>query len=489
MTATRPTVPPRMDGPRGSAAAPVLHEPDLDSPTVDDIPDLDFRSLAALLTGDVHLPGTPAYGELGTPWNRSVPSRPCAVVAVASAADVRETVLWAAEAGVQVAVRTTGHGAVDPLDGILLIHTGRLTELTVSPDGSCRAGAGTLWGAVNAAAAPLGLAPLGGSAPTVGVVGLLTGGGVGPLARTYGVCSDRVTAVEVVTGDGRIRRATAETETDLFWALRGGKGALGIVTAIEFDLLPLTTVLAGSLFFGSTDTARVLHEWARWCVDLPLEATTSVAVLRLPPMQGVPAPIAGKQTVAVRFVWTGDPAEGEQVLAPMRSVAPLVFGGVQVMPAAGVGVIYGDPVDPMPSHDRCAVLSELPREAIDTILDVAGPTSDCTQLVVELRQLGGRITATPTVPSAFCGRDAPFTLRTIGITAGPRTGAIRADAAAIITAAQPWTTARRLPNFEPSTDPATLSATYDPDTLRRLRSIVADVDPRAVISTANLLRP
>ncbi len=448
----------------------------------------DFAALDDATIGELHLPGTPGYAALVTPWNLAVPSSPIAIVAAADAGDVAATVRWARAHEVPVAVRATGHGAVDALDGTLLVHTGRLTELTVSPEGRARIGAGVVWRDVIAAAGEHGFTPLAGSATTVGVVGLVTGGGHGPLARTFGLASDRVTAFDVVTGDGEARRATAEQEPELFWALRGAKGAPGIVTAVELDLLPLPTLYAGALFFDGADTAAVLYAWAEWCPTLPPEATTSIAVLRLPPLPGVPEPIAGRQTIAVRFAWTGDPAAGERVLAPVSTIAPVIFGGAQVMPGAQVGAIHADPTDPMLSVERSVMLRELPPDALDALLAVAGPESACLQTLVEVRQLGGALAAEPEVPSAFCGRDIAFTCSAIGVAAGPNAADTIADAASVVAAMGPWAATRRIPNFDATAVPAELVLTYDADVLGRLADLMDEVDPGAVIAASRPLR-
>jgi hypothetical protein len=320
------------------------------------------------------------------------------------------------------------------------------------------------------------------------VVGLLTGGGLGPLARTYGVSSDRVRAFEVVTGDGELRRATADAEQELFWALKGGKGALGVVTAVEIDLLPLPTLLGGALFFADADTEQVVRTWAAWCETLPAEATTSLAILRMPPLPGVPEPLAGRTSVAVRFAWTGDVADGEAVLAPITSIAPVVFGAIGVLPASAMGVIHADPVDPMPAQERSVMLSGLPPAAVDALLAVAGPAADCPQVVVELRQLGGAVAAGSTADGSFCGRDVAFTLAVIGIAAGPATAPTAASGEAIVGALAPWDTGRRLPNFEPSPDPQHALRVYDREVLLRLGALLTSLDPDGVIGASRPIR-
>lgn len=440
-----------------------------------------LAQLRRRLTGALAVPGDELYTRLATPWNVAVPTSPAAVVEARDAQDVVEAVRFAASAGLAVAVQATGHGIADGLDGVLLVHTGRLDQCVVHQDGWARVGAGVRWQQVLDAAAPHGLAPLCGSAPDVGVVGYTTGGGIGPMARTHGAASDRVRAFEVVTGDGELRRVTAEQQPDLFWALRGGKGAVGIVTAMEFDLLRQPTVYAGALYFDGADAASVLHTWRRWCVGLPAEATTSVALLQLPPMPGVPEPLAGRFTVAVRFVWTGAPDDGAAVLTPMREAATPLIDAVGVIPYAAIGMVHADPVDPMPAYEASDLLRDLPADAVDALLAVAGPDAGSPQVIVELRQLGGALAAPVRVPSALCHRDAAYSLLTIGVPAPPIREAVVGHAAAVRSALGPWATGGTLPNFSAGTGIDRLARSYDPATLARLTSIAERYDPAGVL--------
>ncbi len=439
----------------------------------------------------VALPGDEAYAALGTPWNLAVPSLPLAVVEPRDAAEIAQAVRFANTHHVPVAVQCTGHGAADDLDGALLIVTHRLTECTIHPeDRWARVGAGVAWQQVLDAAAPHGLAALAGSSPGVGVVGYTTGGGVGPLARTLGAASDRVRAFEVVTGDGEMRRVTAAEHPDLFWGLRGGKGALGIVTAVEFDLLPIRDLYAGAVYFDGSSVAAVLRAWVGWCETLPREATTSIAMLQLPRMPGVPEPLAGRFTVAVRFAWTGDPAAGAAVLAPIRAVAPALMDGVGPLPYAGLGAIHADPVDPIPVREVSGLVAALPAEGLDRLLAVAGPESGSPQLLVEVRQLGGAVAAggaipATAVPGAFAGTDAAFSLFVVGIDAPPMSEAVRAHGDALSEAMVPWLTGSVLPNFAPGGGAARFRRVFPPETLDRLRGISRTYDPAGVLLAAH----
>ena len=445
----------------------------------------DLDELAAQLTGPLHRPNTARYEQTTVPWNVAVSNRPIAVVEANTAGDVAAAVRYAGTHDLKVSVQATGHGALEYSKPTLQINTSALRELTVSASGAVRAGAGLRWTDIMDAAGPLGFAALAGSAPGVGVVGFLTGGGIGPVARTFGVSSDYVTAFDVVTGDGLLRRASATENPALFWGLRGGKGALGIVTAVEFDLVPLTEIFGGCLFFGADDIVSVLQAWGEWTPTLPEQATSSVAILRLPPLPDVPAPLAGQVVVAVRYAWVGDADAGRALLAPIEAAGQVIFGGVGVMPYAAIGMIHNDPVDPMPIHEASTLLHSLPSEAIDTIVGLAGPNADCPQLIVELRHLGGAISRAQGGASAFSHRDAAYSFLTIGIAAPPVIALTQAHAAAALDDLSPWSDGACLPNFEPS---GGVARKYDGATLRRLATLASGYDPAGVIAFADDVR-
>ncbi|TQS42250.1 FAD-binding oxidoreductase [Cryptosporangium phraense] len=435
------------------------------------------------IAGRVLLPGRPGYAELATPWNVAVVNEPIAVVEVLDAADVVATVRFAAAHGLEVSVQATGHGAVRTERPTLLVHTGRLTDLTIDADGIARAGAGVRWGQVLEAGAPRGLAGLAGSAPNVGVVGFLTGGGIGPVVRTFGVSSDLVTAFEVVTGDGEFRRVTADENPALFWGLRGGKGALGIVTAVEFQLVEVAELFGGCVYFEGRDAEAIAHAWARWTDDLPEAASSSLAIVQMPAMPGVPEPLAGRTTVALRFAWVGDPAEGSRVVEPMLGLGTIVLGGMGVLPYSAIGAIHADPVDPMPTHEESGLLRELPAEAIEALM---GLLADSPQIIVELRHLGGAFArANDHAPSAFGHRDAAYNLVTIGLGVPPVVAAAAAHGTALLAALGPWTTGGCLPNFTASADPSIVRRKYDDETLTRLATLATTYDPHGVIAAAH----
>jgi FAD binding domain len=435
--------------------------------------------LRARLSGTLALPGEPGY-ELATPWNVAVPMTPAAVIAAADSSDIAETVRFANENGLRVLPQRTGHGAVaTELDDVILVHTAKLDELSIDPvNKRARIGAGVVWQQVLDAAAPHGLAPLVGSAPGVGVVGFLTGGGVGPLVRTYGLASDTVEAFEVITGDGRLLRVTPTEHADLFWGLRGGKNTLGIVTAVELKLLEITTVHGGAIYFDGTDTSGVLHAWREWSATLPEHANTSIALLQLPPLPGVPEPLAGRFTVAVRFTSIATTDWCNQLLAPIRAAATPLLDTIGTLPYAAIGAVHADPVEPMPVLETSGLLGELTPEAIDALLEVAGPDAGSPLLVVEFRLLGGALAREPEHKSAFCHRDSAFSLLVIGV---PMMPGVAEHHAAVQAAMAPYLTGNEFPNFGAATGEARMARVYDEDTRTWLSALAERHDPKGVL--------
>ena len=446
------------------------------------------HTLASRLSGDLYLPGDEGYA-LSTPWNVAVQRAPRAVIAAASAVDVVETVRFAAAHGLRVAVQRTGHGAVEIGEDVLLVHTARLDECVLDlPSRTVRVGAGVLWQEVLDVATPHGLAPLVGSSPNVGVVGFLTGGGIGPLVRSYGLSADYIRSFDVVTGDGSLLHVTPERHAELFWGLRGGKGTLGIVTSVEIELVELSSFQGGTLYFDGADAPAVLHAWRAACVDLPDHTSTSVALLQLPPLPAVPAPLAGRMTVAVRVASIAGPAEVDALVAPLLAVATPILGGMGEVPYSAIASLHADPVDPMPTHEASGLLRELSAEAIDALLSVAGPGSGSVQTVVELRLLGGGLRWRTPYRSAFCHREAAANLAVIGVLAPPVATAVPGHAAAVMEAVAPWATGGVLPNFAPSADPDVHARCYDAATRHWLGALAEHHDPQGVLRVGQVIR-
>jgi len=459
----------------------------LDAPAVDT--EIPFDILRAQLTGDLLTPDDPAYEATVSPWNLAVAMRPAAVAAVRTAEDVVATVRFAGSYGLTAGVQATGHGAEASLAGHLLVMTRGLDEVTVHPEGWARVGAGVKWSQLVPQAAAYGLAGVNGSTTDVGIVGYTTGGGVGPMARTYGINADRVRAFEVVTGDGVFRRVTPTEYPDLYFALRGGKGAAGIVTAIEFDLVHMPTFYGGAIYFDATDAAAVIDRWRGWADELPEQGTTSFVLFQLPPLPQVPPPLAGKMTLGIRFLWTGDAEEGARLLNQIRDVAPVLLDDAHQRPYTEIDAVHADPVDPMPVTDPAILLGSFPAEAADRLLEVAGPGSGSPQVMVEVRHLGGAYAREGRYPSAFSHRAARFSVLTVGVAGDVAMAtAALAHSDRVFAALGDWDTGGVWPNFGIPHDARSARRSYDEATLARLREVVDRYDPQGVLQAGAYTR-
>ncbi len=260
----------------------------------------DLAELRRLCGGAVYLPGDPEYDDARRPWNLRVDDHPAAVAYPAFPDEVADVVRAAGAAGLRIAPQGTGHGA-PPLSGQLgdavLLRTSAMTELRIdAARRTARVGAGVLWGDVVARAGAARLACRHMSSPSVGVVGSSLGGGLNWYGRSHGLQCSAVTAVEIVLADGTIVRATDDQDGELLWAARGGGGGFGVVTALEFDLVPVATPYAGMLVWEWSEAQRVFEAWAGWAADAPDEATTVLRLFRRRPTRSGCRPASGAGT-------------------------------------------------------------------------------------------------------------------------------------------------------------------------------------------------
>ena len=441
----------------------------------------DVTSLAHDVDGAVLLPGDAGYAAECATFNTALPRRPAVVVAAASPADVSRAVRFAGERDLPAGVLATGHGTAQPGNGALLVTTKRMHTVTIDPAARiARAEAGTRWHEVIDAAAPYGLAPLSGSSPQVGVVGYTTGGGLSPImGRAHGWAADRVRAFEIVTADGLLLRVTPDRDSDLFWAVRGGKDNFGIVTAIEFDLFEQPRLYGGGLYFSGQHAAEVLHAYRSWAETLPEEMTASVALLRLPPLDIVPEPLRGQFTVHVRIAYLGSPEDGARLLAPIREVAPVIVDTVTDMPFTDVGAVHAEPTSPLPAYEASTRLSEFNEAAVDAILSAAGPDADCPLAMVEVRQLGGALAREPEVPNAVSGRTAPFQVFGAGIGGTLEAPFIYASIDEVFRGLKPWRTPEGTLNWLSMRDiePDSIRDAFGKDVYSRLVAVKRAYDP------------
>ncbi|NMO49740.1 FAD-binding oxidoreductase [Actinoplanes sp. TBRC 11911] len=442
----------------------------------------DLDALTAEVAGPVLTPGDEGYEEETAAWNQAVPQHPAVVVGATGVADVQAAVRFAEARNLPIAVLATGHGALIPSDGALLINLRRLDGIVI--DAAARTatvGGGAVVQSLVEKAAAAGLAPIVGSNVTVGVVGLTLGGGLSPvLGRTYGFAADHVRSVEIVTPDGEKRHVDATAFPDLFWALRGGKGNFGVVTALTIDLFPVTRLYGGGLYYAGEDATEVLAAFRRLLANTPREFTTSVAFLRLPPVPELPEPLRGRLSVHVRIAYLGSAEDGEALVADLRAAAPPVVDTVAEMPYTAIGSIHAEPVRPVPGYGIATLLSDFPAEAADRLVDAAGPGSGTSISLIEIRQLGGAMAEAPATPDAVGNRAAPFQFFA-GTDGEPGMAeSIHPRLAEMMGALASWDTGRRSVNFMEVFDvaPEVVATGYDPEAYERLTQIKHRYDPK-----------
>ena len=256
-------------------------------------------------------------------FNILVDQQPAGIALPQSAGEVSDVVRSAAADGKRVAAQSTGHNA-EPLGSLaktVLLRTAGLGGVEIDADaGKAGVGAGALWGDVIPRASEFGLAALHGSAPNVGIAGYTLGGGLSFYVRKHGLACNRVTAMDLVVAGGEQIRVDAKNEPDLFWAVRGGGGSFGVVTALEFDLLRLPEIFAGALLFPAEQAREVLRGWLDWTDGMPEEMTSVGRLMNFPPVPELPDPLRGKSFTVLEVIYCGDPADGPELVAPLREL-------------------------------------------------------------------------------------------------------------------------------------------------------------------------
>jgi hypothetical protein len=322
-----------------------------------------------------------------------------------------------------------------------------------------------------------------GTAPHVSVSGYLLGGGLSWLGRRYGLAANSVRAFEVVTADGRRLRADADSEPDLFWALKGGGGNYAIVTGLEIELQPVAEVYAGNLMWPLTRAGEVLHAWREWVQGIPDEVTSLALLLRVPPLPTVPEPMRGQELVVVGACFTGSEEEGSALLDPLRALGPIV-DTFATMPPAGLGAVHMDPEDPIPSLGTTAMLSDLPGEAVDRLVEAAGSDSGAQLIFAELRLLGGAIGRPHPNQGAAGHLEEGFLMHALGVPMAPEhPAAIEASCRRVEAALAPWTTGRTFLNF--IEHPDQLRTSFPPEALARLVEVKRRYDPDGLIHSSH----
>jgi FAD/FMN-containing dehydrogenase len=428
--------------------------------------------------GSVVAPGDEGWDRVRRGWNLHVDQRPAAVVEVADVADVAAAVRVAADHGVPVAAQPRGHGATAALDGTVLLRTGALDALELDhTQRTVRIGAGVRWQRLNEALTGTGLTGLPGSSSDPSVVGYTVGGGLSWFGRRHGLAAHQVRAADVVSPSGALARVTRDSDPDLFWALRGGGGEFGIVTALELDLLLAPHVYGGRLLWPAAHARTVLAAFVEATRSAPETLTYWAWLLQLPD---------GQRLVAVAATYLGDAADGERLLDPLlRATPPPLENTLGTVPLAALGDIAGEPTEPTPIVDGALLLDAFDVPAVDALLDAAPPGQPSPLAAVAIRHLGGALSRPEPHHGAAGHLPEPYVMVTGGPVPHPDTAVeVEEGVARVLGALARFGSGRTPPNFG---DDAVTA--YPPDVLTRLRRVKRERDPYGVVRGNRPLLP
>jgi hypothetical protein len=449
------------------------------------------ESLRGLLPGRLFLPDEDGYDAARTPWNTAAVLSPAAVAVPESVAEVQEVVRAAAAAGLRVAPMSTGHGGMlltaSDLSDAVLVRLSSLTGVDIDPETRvARVVGGTVWDDVVAAAGPHGLAGLHGSAGGVAVAGFALNGGVSFYGRRHGLCVNSVRAIELVTADGEVRRVDADHDAELFWALRGGGGNFGVVTAIELDLVPYADVVAGLLLWDRSRAGEVMRAWRDFTADAPESVTSSLRVMSFPPLPELPPFLAGRDVVVIDGAILESDERASELLAPLRALQP-ELDTIHRIPTSELPLMHMDPPQPSPAVSGHCVLGELSDDGVDAFLDEVGPGTRSGLLSAELRQLGGAFARRAENGGAVSSLDGAHALYAVAIAPTAETIAHGREAAArLVRAMEPWSLLHaRVPTF--IDDPVDAADVYG-DACDRLAQVASRVDPQQMFLAGHSIR-
>jgi len=435
------------------------------------------------LRGTVIAPSDAHYDDARRAWNAMVDKRPAVIAQCADAKDVASAVAFARRNRLEIGVKCGGHGIQGDAvpDGGLMIDLSPMSSVRIDPQlRLAYVGGGALLGDLDRASAPHGLATTAGQVSHTGVGGLTLGGGMGWLARQFGLACDNVAAYEVVTADGSRLTASADENPDLFWGLRGGGGNFGVVTEFTFRLHPISgQVLQADFFYQPADGPAVMRFFRDFARSAPRQANPTAWVGTAPEWPFLPAELQGKPLVNAGYVWVGDPEEGRALLPPFRDVAAPVAEEI----GESTYVELQAQGDESQRHDmrrywKDHYLRELTDEAIDAILGRGGPAGEGSiQANADILGMGGAIAEVGPGESAFSHRDAAFEFITDTGWEDPAEDEMRMSACRRYAAAvEPYSSGSYV-NALSDEGAAGVKRAYPPEALARLTELKDRYDP------------
>jgi hypothetical protein len=425
----------------------------------------DLSALRSTIRGRVYLPGDGGFDRARTPWRLSVNPSVLAVAEVADVDDAAALVGYAGDNGLSLTAQLTGHGASNAANGTILVRTHQLNDIDLDPHtGLTRVGAGVRWRDVQSAGAPLGLTGVAGSSPGVGVAGYTLGGGLSWFSRAYGWAASSVRAFEIVDAREQKRRVTADSDPDLFWALRGGGGDYALATALEFSLQPAPVVYGGHVFWTADKAVAVFTAFREITAEAPDELTVWCARSQFP---GTPA------TVGIYCAYLGDEASARKLMRPLDRIGEPLSDTRRVLSVDELGSIAAEPEQPSPAVQQGTLIADLNDDVITKL--VTEPLEPL--LYLQIRHVGGELSRpTDTASGALA---APYFVQFGGAGPTPESEtAIMKRTADFLDVLASVNNHRTPFNFLAPAQ--TVADAFDGPTLVRLRTTKQAYDPKSV---------
>lgn len=455
--------------------------------------DVRTNALADKLTGSVIVPGDEAYDDARKVWNGMIDRRPALIARCQTPEDVLASVNFARDEDLLIAVRGGAHNVAGnaTCDDGIVIDLSRMKHVDTDPAArTARAQPGCTWADFDRATHPHGLATTGGLVSTTGIAGFTLGGGIGWLVRKYGLTCDNLRGVDIVTADGRQVHASENENADLLWALRGGGGNFGVVTAFEYAVHPLTSVLGGLVLHPASRAREVLQFFREFVRTAPDELTCIAIFLTAPPAPFVPESLHGKPAIAIAVCYAGSADEGERVVLPLRAFGPPVADLIGPMPYPVLQSMF-DETAPygLQNYWKSAFLDDLGDAAVDVLIGAAAEMRS-PLAALHIHHLQGAVSRIRADATAFGNRDARFVLNIVGTWPDPSDSAantrwVRETHAAI----SPHTNGSGYVNFMADEDQSHVRAAYSRTACGRLVALKREYDPGNVFRLNQNIRP
>lgn len=403
-------------------------------------------------------------------------------VAVQNVEQVQAVFGAARVVGAKVSVLTSGHGIVAGLAHDVALNMAAFDRVSVDPtERVATVGGGVAWSRVMQQCASHGLAPLNGSSPDVGAAGYTSGGGIGLLSREYGFCADHVIDVDVVTGAGEMVTASPAEAADLFWAVRGGKSSVGVISQMRVPLFEIDQFFGGNLCWPAERAVELIPAIFEWARDLADTTSMSVALINFPPLPEIPAQLRGRAMIVLRLCTTDPPSDRSRIDSLASATRPEI-NSLREMQLMETGTIHADPTQPGDYRSWSHGLSQLGSASLSAIEEwVSG--SYPAVAVMEFRLMGGALSRIPEVPNCVDGRDFPINFFATGVAGVPPGTNVNEDLLRVADDLAGDLAEKLLVNFIGAQQRDEVWRAYSAGTLSALERVVADVDPDRVMRT------